>query len=156
MVRALADGTTFVIGSRYLGRGGVEEGWGVYRWLNSKIATLLARPLTPVSDPLGGYFAVPRGVFSRAGELSPLGYKIALEVLVRSRPRGSRRFRSTSATGSSARASFARYSSSTSDTSGGCTCSSSLPVAAGQFLVVGGLEVVVDMPCTMRSSSLPA
>ena len=86
MVRALADGTAFVIGSRYLDKGGVEEGWGVYRWLNSKIATLLARPLTPVSDPLGGYFAVPREVFSRAGELSPLGYKIALEVLVRSRP----------------------------------------------------------------------
>lgn len=86
MVRALSDGAAFAIGSRYLDQGGVEEGWGVYRWLNSKVATLLARPLTSVSDPLGGYFAVPREVFSRAGELSPLGYKIALEVLVRSRP----------------------------------------------------------------------
>lgn len=85
IVRALSDGAEFAIGSRYLDRGGVEEGWGVYRWLNSKIATLLARPLTAVSDPLGGYFAVPREVFFRAGELSPLGYKIALEVLVRSR-----------------------------------------------------------------------
>lgn len=85
IVRALADGAEFAIGSRYLDRGGVEEGWGVYRWLNSKIATLLARPLTAVSDPLGGFFAVPREVFFRAGELSPLGYKIALEVLVRSR-----------------------------------------------------------------------
>lgn len=87
MVRALADGAEFAIGSRYLERGGVEEGWGVYRWLNSKIATFLARPLTTVSDPLGGFFAMPRDAFSRAGELSPLGYKIALEVLVRSRAR---------------------------------------------------------------------
>ena len=87
LVRALSDGAEFAIGSRYLTRGGIEKGWGVYRRLNSTIATLLARPLTAVSDPLGGYFAVPRDVFSRAGELSPLGYKIALEVLVRSRPR---------------------------------------------------------------------
>jgi dolichol-phosphate mannosyltransferase len=86
LVRALSDGAEFVIGSRYLANGGVEEGWGVYRWLNSKIATLLARPLTAISDPLGGYFAVSRDVFFRAVELSPLGYKIALEVLVRSRP----------------------------------------------------------------------
>lgn len=86
MARALSEGAELVIGSRYLAKGAVEEGWGVYRWLNSKIATLLARPLTHVSDPLGGYFAVPREVFFRAGELSPLGYKIALEVLVRSRP----------------------------------------------------------------------
>jgi dolichol-phosphate mannosyltransferase len=86
LVRALSDGAEFVIGSRYLDKGGVEEGWGVYRWLNSKIATLLARPLTSISDPLGGYFAVPRDVFFRAAELSPVGYKIALEVLVRSRP----------------------------------------------------------------------
>ena len=86
MVGALSGGAAFVIGSRYLDRGGVEEGWGIYRWLNSKVATLLARPLTSVSDPLGGYFAVPREVFARAAELSPLGYKIALEVLVRSRP----------------------------------------------------------------------
>lgn len=86
MLRALSSGAEFAIGSRYLARAGVEEGWGVYRWLNSKVATMLARPLTSVSDPLGGYFAVPREVFSRAAELSPLGYKIALEVLVRSRP----------------------------------------------------------------------
>lgn len=86
MVRALSSGAEFTVGSRYLVQGGVEEGWGVYRWLNSKVATLLARPLTSVSDPLGGYFAVPREIFSRAVELSPLGYKIALEVLVRSRP----------------------------------------------------------------------
>ena len=87
MVQALVGGAEFVIGSRYLAKGGIEEGWGVYRWLNSKIATLLARPLTLVSDPLGGYFGLPREVFFRAGELSPLGYKIALEMLVRGRPK---------------------------------------------------------------------
>jgi dolichol-phosphate mannosyltransferase len=66
--------------------GGVEEGWGIHRWLNSKLATLLARPLTPVSDALSGFFALPRTTFSKAAELSPLGYKIALELLVKTRP----------------------------------------------------------------------
>lgn len=86
LVRALSEGADFVIGSRYVAGGGVEVGWGLYRYLNSKLATLLARPLTRVSDPLGGYFALPRGIFLRAAEPSPLGYKIALELLVRSRP----------------------------------------------------------------------
>jgi dolichol-phosphate mannosyltransferase len=86
MVQALSKGADFVIGSRYVAGGGVEKGWGLYRYLNSKLATMLARPLTPVSDPLGGYFALPRGVFLRAVEPAPLGYKIALELLVRSRP----------------------------------------------------------------------
>lgn len=87
MVQALSGGAQFVVGSRYLAKGGIEEGWGLYRWLNSKAATLLARPLTAVSDPLGGFFGLPREVFFRAGELSPLGYKIGLELLVRGRPR---------------------------------------------------------------------
>ncbi len=34
----------FVIGSRYVPGGSTDETWGVFRWLNSKVATLLARP----------------------------------------------------------------------------------------------------------------
>lgn len=49
--------------------------------MNSRIATLLARPPAAVSDPLSGYFAMPRGSFLRSSDLSPLGYKIALELL---------------------------------------------------------------------------
>lgn len=86
MVSALSNGADFVMGSRYVSGGRVEQGWGLYRWLNSKIATLLARPLTQVSDPLGGYFGLHRERFERVSDLEPLGYKIALELLVRARP----------------------------------------------------------------------
>lgn len=87
VVRALRDGADFVLGSRYVPGAGVEEGWGFLRWLNSKVATLLARPLVRVSDPLSGYFALPRTALRDARDLSPLGYKIALELLVKIAPK---------------------------------------------------------------------
>lgn len=71
------------IGSRYVKGGSVEEGWGLFRWLNSKVATSLARGLTPVKDPMGGFFAIRREVFRTAPPLHPLGYKILLELLAK-------------------------------------------------------------------------
>ncbi len=53
-------------------------------WI-SRSAALLARPLTPVKDPMSGFFAIRRSVLAR-GPLQPLGYKIALEILVKCRP----------------------------------------------------------------------
>ncbi|MFY7950969.1 MAG: glycosyltransferase, partial [Armatimonadaceae bacterium] len=38
--------TDFVIGSRYVRGGSTDEDWGILRFLNSKLATLLANPLT--------------------------------------------------------------------------------------------------------------
>jgi dolichol-phosphate mannosyltransferase len=86
VMRALREGADFVLGSRYVAGAGVEEGWGLLRWANSKVATLLARPLVRVSDPLSGYFALSRADFRRARDLSPLGYKIGLELLVKIAP----------------------------------------------------------------------
>jgi dolichol-phosphate mannosyltransferase len=77
----------FVIGSRYVPGGGTEEGWGLFRWLNSRVATWLARPFTSAMDPMAGFFALPRTVFDRAAELNPVGYKIALELIVKCRCR---------------------------------------------------------------------
>lgn len=85
MLAALRDGADFVLGSRYVQGGTTAEGWGPFRFVNSKIATYLARPLTRVSDPMSGFFALPRSVFARAERPSPLGYKIGLELLVRCR-----------------------------------------------------------------------
>lgn len=48
-------------------------------------AALLARPLTTVRDPMSGYFALRRSILARAA-LDPVGYKIALEILVKCRP----------------------------------------------------------------------
>ena len=84
MVAPLQSGTAdFVLASRYLPGASIEEGWGLLRWLNSAAATLLARPLTSVTDPMSGFFALPRARFETAAQLSPIGYKIALELLVK-------------------------------------------------------------------------
>jgi dolichol-phosphate mannosyltransferase len=85
MLDAIAAGADFVVGSRYVAGGTTAEGWGVFRFLNSKVATALARPLTRITDPMSGFFALPRRVFERAENPSPLGYKIGLELLVRCR-----------------------------------------------------------------------
>jgi len=87
MLALLRGGADFVLGSRYVQGGTTAQGWGLFRFLNSKIATYLARPLTSVSDPMSGFFALPRSVFARAEKPSPLGYKIGLELLVRCRCR---------------------------------------------------------------------
>ena len=72
----------FVIGSRYVLGGRIQDDWGILRHLNSGLATLLARPLNPgVRDPMSGFFALTRLVWQRAERLDPMGYKIALELL---------------------------------------------------------------------------
>ena len=84
LLMALCDGDTeFVIGSRYVPGGSTDETWGVFRRLNSLIATLLARAFTSVKDPMSGFFAMPREVFKRAVSLNPIGYKIGLELIVK-------------------------------------------------------------------------
>jgi dolichol-phosphate mannosyltransferase len=83
MVRALLDGQQFVIGSRYVRGGSTDDDWGLVRWLNSRVATLLARPLTSAQDPMAGFFAFRRDDLARAEELSPIGYKIGLELIVK-------------------------------------------------------------------------
>lgn len=85
LIKALDNGADFVIGSRYVPGGSTEEGWGFYRWLNSKVATLLAWPLATVSDPMAGFFAIKRKTFLLASRLDPIGYKIGLELLVKCR-----------------------------------------------------------------------
>jgi dolichol-phosphate mannosyltransferase len=83
MVLSLALGAEFVLGSRYVPGGSTDDDWGFFRWLNSRIATLLARPLTRVADPMSGFFALRRSDFVRAEALNPVGYKIALELIVK-------------------------------------------------------------------------
>jgi len=73
-----------VLASRHL-PGASSPGLGGFRRLISTGAALLARPLTPVSDPMSGFFALKRCVAERA-RLEPTGFKIGLEILVRCRP----------------------------------------------------------------------
>lgn len=84
LVRELReDRADFVIGSRYVPGAGTDENWGLFRWLNSRIATLLARPFTRARDPMAGFFALRRRSFEEAAALNPVGYKIGLELLVK-------------------------------------------------------------------------
>lgn len=82
-IQALEDGADFVIGSRYISGGSTEDGWGFLRWINSKVATIMARPFTSVLDPMSGFLAFRRSIFDDATHLNPVGYKIGLELIVK-------------------------------------------------------------------------
>lgn len=87
LVRPVIEGRAdMTIGSRYIPGGGATEDWSAIRRLNSWGATLLARPLTPVRDPMAGFFCLRRGVLQAAEQagLNPIGYKIGLEILIKS------------------------------------------------------------------------
>ncbi len=76
----------FVVGSRYTAGGTTETEWGLFRSLNSKVATLLARPFAgKITDPMSGFFALSRESYLSARNLTPLGYKIALELMCKAR-----------------------------------------------------------------------
>jgi dolichol-phosphate mannosyltransferase len=84
MLRALQEqNADLVVGSRYVAGGGVEQGWGAYRWLNSLVALWLAKPLSKVRDNGAGFFLLPRRVFEAGRDLNPIGYKMLLEVMVK-------------------------------------------------------------------------
>lgn len=87
MIAELDHGSDFVVGSRYVEGGATTDDWGVFRWMNSRFATLLARPFTAIHDPMSGYFALRRETLRRADHLNPIGYKIGLELIVKCRCR---------------------------------------------------------------------
>ena len=86
LYQAIQDGAEFALGSRYIPGGDTDDQWTFYRYLNSKVASLLARPLIAVSDPMSGFFALPRTLWQRCQRLSPVGYKIGLEIMVKCQP----------------------------------------------------------------------
>ncbi len=85
MLDELDKGSDFVVGSRYTEGGVTDDNWGLFRWLNSRVATLLARPFASIKDPMSGFFALRRATYTKADFLNPIGYKIGLELLVKCR-----------------------------------------------------------------------
>ncbi len=84
MVERLKSGESdFVLGSRYVAGGSIHDDWSFFRKLNSVVPSLLAKPLCPLKDPMSGFFAIERRNMPDASELSPIGYKIALEIFVK-------------------------------------------------------------------------
>ena len=83
VIRALEEtGADIVVASRYVPGGGTRN-WPLSRAVMSKAACLLARPLTPVRDAASGFFVLRREAL-RAVDVKATGFKICLELLVRS------------------------------------------------------------------------
>ena len=78
-------GFDIVVGSRYVSGGGTT-GWPLGRQILSRLACALARPLTPVRDAVSGFFLIRRERLERF-QTSVSGFKIGLELIVRSHPR---------------------------------------------------------------------
>ena len=70
-----------VIGSRYIKGGGVKD-WTLKRRVISRTATLLAKSVVCVKDPMSGLFALKRSVIDGI-ELNAKGYKIGLEIIAK-------------------------------------------------------------------------
>ena len=85
LLQAVLSGRAeMAIATRY-GDGGGTSDWPLRRRVVSWVARLLARPLTAVTDPMSGFFSFDTTIVRR-GALSPVGYKVGLELLVRCRP----------------------------------------------------------------------
>ena len=86
MFRILNDsGADMVIGSRYH-RNSKFVKWPWYRNLLSRFAFLLTKRLVNVSDPTTGFFAIKKDLITNIS-LKPIGWKIALEIMVRTKPK---------------------------------------------------------------------
>ena len=74
----------FVVASRYAGDG-VNDDWFLRR-LMSRAACRVARGLTPIQDAMSGFFVLS-GDRARSARVVASGFKICLELLVRTKPR---------------------------------------------------------------------
>ncbi len=77
----LSKEADLTIGSRYV-EGGKIKGWPLKRKIISRGASLLAKPLTDVKDPMSGFFFFSSDVIKDT-VLKPDGYKIGLEIFVK-------------------------------------------------------------------------
>ena len=78
-----AGAAEIVVGSRHVAGGGMGD-FGATRVGMSNFATQLARPVlrVPVTDPMSGFFMLPRPVFDRAvRRLSAMGFKILVDII---------------------------------------------------------------------------
>ena len=87
LLAALDADCDMVVGSRYAPGGVIDQTWSPWRLLNSRLATSLALPLVSCSDPMAGFFATDRRALPDLQTLQPIGYKIALELMVRGKLR---------------------------------------------------------------------
>ncbi|PPD59007.1 glycosyltransferase [Dehalogenimonas etheniformans] len=89
LVRAIEGGADLAVASRYVPGGSVGN-WSATRRVISRGAVLMSHVLLPstrgIKDPMSGYFMLRKDVISEVA-LSPVGYKILLEVICLGCPR---------------------------------------------------------------------
>lgn len=73
-----------VVASRYV-PGGSTPNWPLRRRVLSRLACLLARPLSPIRDAASGFFVI-RAAVARPVAIKAGGFKICLELIVRAWP----------------------------------------------------------------------
>lgn len=82
MLDAIRSGACdLAIGSRYIPGGGITN-WPWRRRVTSRVAIMLAMPLTRVKDITSGFFFCKRSVIEGV-KLDPIGFKIGLEVIMK-------------------------------------------------------------------------
>jgi dolichol-phosphate mannosyltransferase len=84
LLKAMEDGADMVFASRYI-KGGGCPGWDPSRKIISRVALTAAHLLLPssrrVKDPMSGFFMFRRENVT-PDKLKPIGYKIALEIML--------------------------------------------------------------------------
>lgn len=78
-----------VIGSRYMSGGSSDIKWPLHRRLISRAAALSASLLLRVKvyDPLSGFIAFRKSLLESGDPLSPIGWKLGLEIMIKCRCR---------------------------------------------------------------------
>jgi dolichol-phosphate mannosyltransferase len=74
-----------LVASRYI-PGGSTPNWPMKRRLLSRVACLLARPLSPIRDAASGFFLIRRSV-AQGVSIQAGGFKICLELVMRAWPK---------------------------------------------------------------------
>jgi len=73
-----------LVASRYI-PGGSTPDWPFKRRMLSRVACMLARPLSPIRDAASGFFLIRREI-ARSVSIKAGGFKICLELIVRGWP----------------------------------------------------------------------
>lgn len=81
----ISTNADLLVASRYI-PGGSTPNWPFSRKLMSRVACMLARPLSPIRDAASGFFLIRRDI-ARKVDIKAGGFKICLELVVRGWPR---------------------------------------------------------------------
>ena len=86
MIQPILDGKCdATVGSRGVVGGGYHN-FPIHRKITSKVAGIMAKGVTSLSDPTSGFMAIRKSLIDGI-VLDPLGWKIVLEVIVKTAPR---------------------------------------------------------------------